>query len=1073
MYDKIAGERLQQDLEERVLTRWKERGIFEKALARRSNSEAFSFYEGPPTANGRPGIHHVLARTLKDVVCRYRDLAGFRVERKAGWDTHGLPVEVEVEKSLGIHGREAIREFGLETFTRKCIESVFTYTEDWERLTHRIGYWLDLDDPYVTYHEPYVESVWWALKQLFDKGHLYQGHKVVWWWPQGGTALSQAEVGLGYREIEDPSVTVRFRLEEDPGFGKPTSILAWTTTPWTLPSNCALAVGADLDYAAFDLGEEILIVARALADSVFKDQERTTVREMKGSDLLGWRYAPLFQFAEPEGGSAHTVVEADFVSTESGTGIVHLAPGFGEDDARICREQSVGFLQLVEPNGEMSPECGPFAGVYIKDADKGITRDLDERGLLFERARYTHEYPFCWRAAEDPLIQYARKSWFVRTTDVKDRMIELNSTIGWHPESIQEGRFGDFLRNNVDWALSRERFWGTPLPIWKNDETDAIECIGSVADLLERNPDAFAAFDKAREADPTLSEHLRVHKPWIDDVTWTREGEPGVYRRASEVIDCWFDSGSMPFAQWHYPFENEERFKASFPADYICEGLDQTRGWFYTMLAIGTLIFDEAPYKNVIVNGLVNDKHGKKMSKSLGNTVDPWEAIDAHGADPLRWYLLAGSPPWLPKAFDSRAVGDLSRRIFGTLWPSYNFFALYADVDGWEPGSDAPAADDRSAMDRWLLSRTHSLVRDYRAALDDYHPMRATRLLGDFIVDELSNWYIRRNRARFWKSQDKADKAAAYHTLYTALDVIAHLLGPIAPFSADGLYLALRPDSSGEESVHLSDLPVADESMIDEGLERRMAAILQVVKLGRAAREGAGLKIRQPLARLIATGPDKEALSGLTEAELGGQVKDELNVKQLVIADKSGEYSTVIVKPNLPVLGPRHGKNLGQIKKGLQSLDEAALAAFEADGHVQLDVAGEKLSLSGEDLLVEYQGREGFAVSAEGGYLAALDSTLTPELVQEGLAREVINRIQNQRKQEGLEVTTRIRLFVAGDPEVLSAVETHLDHISAEVLATGIEVAADRAALPSGARDWKVGESEVFVALKPVDQADG
>jgi len=1069
MYDKIAGERLQQDLESRVLARWKEHGIFEKAVARRSESEAFTFYEGPPTANGRPGIHHVLARTLKDVVCRYRDLAGFKVERKAGWDTHGLPVEVEVEKSLGIHGREAIRDFGLETFTRKCIDSVFAYTEDWERLTDRIGYWLDLDDPYVTYHEPYVESVWWALKQLFDKGLLYEGHKVVWWWPQGGTALSQAEVGLGYREVEDPSVTVRFRLEEDHGFGKPTSILAWTTTPWTLPSNCALAVGADLDYAAFDLGEEVLIVAQALADTVFKDQERTPVREMKGSDLLGWRYAPLFQFAEPEGGPAHIVIEADFVSTESGTGIVHLAPGFGEDDARICREQGIGFLQLVEPNGEMSPECGPFAGVYIKDADKGITRDLDQRGLLFERARYTHEYPFCWRAAEDPLIQYARKSWFVRTTDVKDRMIELNSTIGWHPESIQEGRFGDFLRNNVDWALSRERFWGTPLPIWQNDETGAIECVGSVADLLERNPDAFAAFDKAKEADPTLSEHLRVHKPWIDDVTWTREGEPGVYRRASEVIDCWFDSGSMPFAQWHYPFENEERFKAAFPADYICEGLDQTRGWFYTMLAIGTLVFDEAPYKNVIVNGLVNDKNGKKMSKSLGNTVDPWEAIDAHGADPLRWYLLAGSPPWLPKAFDSRAVGDLSRRIFGTLWPSYNFFALYADVDGWEPGSDAPAADDRSAMDRWLLSRTHSLVRDYRAALDDYHPMRATRLLGDFIVDELSNWYIRRNRARFWKSQDKADKAAAYHTLYTALDVIAHLLAPIAPFSADGLYLALRPDSSESESVHLSDLPVADESMIDEELERRMAAILQVVKLGRAAREGAGLKIRQPLARLIATGPDKEALSGLTEAELGEQVKDELNVKQLVIADKSGEYSTVIVKPNLPVLGPRHGKNLGLIKKGLQSLDDAALAAFETDGQVQLDVAGEKLALSGEDLLVEYQGREGFAVSAEGGYLAALDSTLTPELVQEGLAREVINRIQNQRKQEGLEVTTRIRLFVAGDPEVLNAVESHLDRISAEVLATGTEIAANRDALPNGARDWKVGESEVFVALQPVD----
>ena len=1062
MYEEITGPKRQLELEQRILARWRERSVFRSALERRAGADPFTFYEGPPTANGRPGIHHVLARTLKDVVCRYRDLTGFLVQRKAGWDTHGLPVEVEVEKSLGIHGKDAIREHGVESFTKKCVDSVFAYVDEWERLTDRIGYWIDLEDAYVTYHEPFVESVWWALSELYKKGLLYQGHKVVWWWPQGGTALSSAEVGLGYREVRDPSVTVRFRVGEERGFDKPASILAWTTTPWTLPSNCALAIGSDLDYVACDMGDEVLILAAALEEKVLGDREHDVIDTIKGAQLVGWSYEPLFDFRTPEGGQAHVVIEGAFVTTDSGTGIVHLAPGFGEDDTAVCREKGVGFLQLVDPDGSMSSECGDLAGLYIKDADKPIIRDLKQRGLLFDQSQYTHDYPFCWRAQEDPLIQYARNSWFVKTTSMKDRLIELNRTVNWCPDNIKEGRFGDFLRNNVDWALSRERFWGTPLPIWVNDETGAIDCVGSVAEILERNPDAFSRFDAAKNADATLSEHLRVHKPWIDDVTWAKEGEPGVYRRVPDVIDCWFDSGAVPFAQRHYPFENEDVFKRSFPADFICEGLDQTRGWFYSLLAIGTLLFDEVPYKNVLVNGLVLDKHGKKMSKSVGNTVSPWDVIDEHGADPLRWYLLAGSDPWLSKSFDSAGVAEVSRKVFGTLWPSFNFFATYAAVDGWSPGPGAPAPDKRPAMDRWLLSRTHSLLRDFRAAMDSYDPRRATRMLGRFIDTELSNWYIRRSRSRFWKSTDAEDKAAAYDTLFGALETIAFLLAPIAPMSADALYLALHPEGSDLDSVHLGDLPEPDPSLINEKLERQMTAILEVVRLGRAAREKEKIGVRRPLPRLVASGPDREALDGLLDDALGKEVKEELNVKELVVAERSGEYCTVTVKPNLPVLGPRYGKQLGKIRGLLAALDDAQIATFEGDGTVTLDVEGEPVALQGDDLLVERSGREGFAVAAEGGYMAALDTQITDALRLEGYAREIINRVQNVRKKSDFEVTQRIQLTLGGSTEIVAAANAHKQRIAAEVLAADVNI-NDTA---SG-ETFPIDELEVVISVQP------
>ena len=1040
-------------LEEAALQQWRELDLFRAAQKRRADAPRFTFYEGPPTANGRPGIHHVLARALKDVICRYHDLDGKLVERKAGWDTHGLPVEVEVEKKLKIHGKQAICDYGIEGFTRHCMDSVFQYVGECEKLTERIGYWLDLDSPYVTYHENYVESVWWSLKELHKKGLLYQSHKVIWWWPRGGTALSSAEVGLGYRETTDPSVVARFVLRSpragdaastadifSAASGKHVALLAWTTTPWTLPSNCGLAVGAKIKYSLCDLGAECVIVASSLKDKLLEAHPHSVLREFDGAALVGLNYEPLFSFALPEGGRAHEVIHADFVDISTGTGCVHLAPGFGEDDTRVARENGIGFLQLVEPDGTMSPCTGPFAGQPIKEADKDILRDLKTRGLVFSSGQVRHEYPFCWRAPDDPLIQYARRSWFVRTTAAKERLLALNSAIDWHPEHIRDGRFGDFLRNNVDWALSRERFWGTPLPIWVNDVTGEVDVIGSVQDILDRNAHAFDAFEAARAADPTLSSHFRVHKPWIDAITWTKPGSEGVFRRAPEVIDCWYDSGAMPFAQRHYPFENRELFEQTFPADYICEGLDQTRGWFYSMLALGTLLFDKAPYKSVIVNGLVNDKQGRKMSKSVGNTVNPWDVIPKHGADPLRWYLLASSPPWQSKSFDADGIAEVERRIFGTLWPCLSFFRLYADVDSWTPATPSPAAPLRPALDRWLCSRLHSVTRDYRAAMDEFDPMKATRLLGTFITDELSNWYIRRNRARFWKSKDPADKNAAYATLHEALRTVAFLLAPIAPMSAHHLHRELRC-ADGLVSVHLGDLPRCDAACIDTTLEQRMAAVMTVVSLGRAARESARLKVRQPLLRLIASGPDVVALQGLKDEDLAREVREELNVKELLVAERSGPYCTINVKPHLPVLGPKLGKRLSALKTALTQLSEAQVAGLEERGELILDLGDGPITFNTAELLVERKGREGFAVASAAGFMAALDTTVTPELECEGLARELINRIQTQRKALGLKVTTRITLCISGDAQVQAAVREHGSRIAAETLALDLTCA--------------------------------
>jgi isoleucyl-tRNA synthetase len=1066
MYSEIGGERRQQDLEERVLRRWKERRIFERSLERRAGAPRFTFYEGPPTANGRPGIHHVLSRTLKDVICRYRDLAGYAVERKAGWDTHGLPVEVEVEKQLGIHGKKGIEAYGLAAFTRRCIDSVFAYTGDWERMTDRIGYWLDLGRAYVTYHEQYVESVWWALKSLYEKGLLYRGYKVVWWWPQGGTALSQQEVGLGYREVEDPSVIVRFRLRPE-GDGVPRALLAWTTTPWTLPSHVGLAVNADLEYGEYELEptdklpeRERVIVGATLAETLFGDRPRRLVRTYRGSELLGMRYEPPLPYATPSDGRAYEVAAGDFVTFDAGTGIVHLAPGFGEDDYRTCRATGLGFLQLVEPDGTLPPVVTPAAGLHVKAADPVLTKELKLKGLLFQSSRYKHEYPFCWRAQQDPLIQYARQSWFVKTTAVKDRLLAHNGTVDWRPDHIREGRFGDFLRNNVDWAVSRERYWGTPLPFWINDQTGALDVVCSVEEILARNPAAFAAFDAAKAADPSLPADLRVHRPWIDQATWTKPGEPGVYRRVPEVLDCWFDSGAMPFAQRHYPFENRELFANSFPADYICEGIDQTRGWFYSLLALSTLLFDRPAYRHVVVNGHINDKHGKKMSKSLGNTIDPWKILDGYGADPLRWYLLAGSPPWLPKSFDPEGVGEVSRKVFGTLWPSYNFFALYASVDGWKPGEAAPAA--RPVMDRWLRSRAHASLQSWKEAFEDFDPQRAVRIAGEYL-DDLSNWYIRRNRARFWKSKDKNDQRSAYAALHEALTIAAYLVAPVAPFSADELFVALHPAGGAPESIFLTDLPAVDASAIDPALEARMAAVTAVVSLGRSARTTSGLRVRRPLSRMIVSAPDAAGLAALRDPQLAAEVLDELNVKALEVAERRSGFVDVQIKPNLKTLGKKLGPKLKRVSELLAAPPAAFVAAVERDGGGVLDVDGQDVALAPEDLLVTCAGKPGFAAAAEKGYFAALDTALTPELEREGAAREVLNRLQGARKDAGLAVVDRARVVLCGGPTLNAAVAAHRDLLASEALLSSLEIVE---APPAGATAIDVDGETLHVRLE-------
>ncbi len=1027
--------------EEAILKFWKEREIFRRSVEDRKGGTPYVLFEGPPTANGRPGVHHVLARAFKDLFPRYRTMRGCYVLRRGGWDTHGLPVEIEVEKELGFEHKQQIEEYGIAKFNERCKASVFRYIRDWERLTERIAYWTDLEDAYITYTNEYIESVWWILKNFWDKNLIYQGFRIVPYCPRCGTPLSDHEVAQGYREnTPDPSVFVRFPLKDDPK----TAFLVWTTTPWTLPANVAVAVHPDVMYAKVErktaAGEkEYLILARDLVEKVFAGEEVKIVGDYKGKELSGWKYRPLFTFLPLEK-QAHRVVLGGFVTVEDGTGVVHQAPAFGAEDMQMSIENDLPVLMTVDESGCFIPAVTPWKGMFVKDADPLIIADLQNRGLMLRHGIIHHTYPFCWRC-DTPLLYYARSTWYIRTTQFRDRMTELNGTIHWYPEHIQAGRFGNWLANNVDWALGRERYWGTPLPVWECADCHFRELIGSVEELVKKS-----GVDQAG---------LNLHRPYVDDLHWECPKCKGRMNRVPELIDCWFDSGAMPVAQWHYPFENKEIFKTQFPADYICEAIDQTRGWFYSLHAISTLLMDSVCYKNVICLGLMLDGEGRKMSKHKGNVVDPWEVLEAHGADAFRWYLYTASPPGQEKRFSTDLVGEVIRTFTLTLWNVYSFFVTYAGLDGWKPdealtnlatlGHPTGGRTQRAytALDRWILSELHSLVRQITQAMETYDVVGATRPIETF-VDRLSNWYLRRSRRRFWRTGGKspaedADKNAAYATLYECLVTLARLLAPSMPFLADAFYrnLVLGVDPDAQESVHLTTWPEPDRAMIDDKLNEEMRRVLLWASLGHAARNKANRKVRQPLA---------EAAFAVTSAEdrrilekYGDLLADELNVKKIRPLDAAGEVVAYTLNPLPKALGPKHGALFPKVRAALLALDAEAAASILLSGKsVKVKVDDVEVEAGPGEVEVRMTAREGFAVAPEGGDLAALATELTPALIREGLAREFVRRVQDLRKTADLQISDRIRIFYTASPKLGEAVRQHTDYITSETLAAAL-----------------------------------
>ncbi|HEX6590079.1 MAG TPA: isoleucine--tRNA ligase [Longimicrobiales bacterium] len=1015
-------------LEEDVLARWKTEDLFRATLAATDGAEEFVFFEGPPTANGRPGIHHVISRAIKDAVCRHRAMQGYHVTRIAGWDTHGLPVEIEAEKKLGISGKRQIEEIGVARFNEVCRESVFTYKEDWERLSERIGYWLDYSRPYVTFTPAYIESVWSLLATFHRKGLIYRGHKSVPYCPRCGTALSSHEVAQGYEDVADPSLTFVAPWLDDDGSAdrKGRSFLVWTTTPWTLPSNAAIAVHPELEYVDVEVDGKRFVVAESRAAALFgaeKDDDGNTRWKVKhrhtGAELVGQRYQrPLdvVDVKEP-GEHAWRVIPGDFVSAEDGTGMVHIAPAFGSDDFAAGQKFGLPLMRPVDDAGRFLEGLALVGGMFVKDADPVVVDDLKQRGLLFSIAKVTHSYPHCWRCSS-PLIYMARDSWYLRTTSVRDQLLANNAQVQWHPPEMGSGRMGEWLEGNVDWAISRERYWGTPLPIWVC-ERDAShwQVVGSFADLEKKHG--------------ALPEPLDPHKPYIDELTWACEDCGGTMRRTPEVVDVWFDSGSMPYAQWHWPFENDEQFERHFPADFICEGVDQTRGWFYSLLAISTMLGRGPAYRHVVVNDLVLDADGLKMSKSRGNVVDPWKAIAEHGADAIRWYFLTVSQPWVPKRFDAQAMSESARRTFDTLANTYKFFRLYASLEGWSPSDDDPAVASRPLLDRWVLSRVASLAAQVNADMEAYELTRAARAIGEFVVDELSNWYVRRSRDRFWGSADSADTRAAFATLHDVLVTVARLIAPVTPFHADWLHRALEDGAS----VHLAGYPTGEEFPRDEELEIGMGAVRVLARLGRAAREQAKIRVRQPLRVLHAVVPGGLRLS----EELLDVARDELNVKRVHFLGDASELVTFSAKPVFPRLGPTFGRNTQQAAAAIKTLGHDALAAFRAGEPLTVEVAGEFHSVTADMIEILQTAKGEFVVESDGGATVALDPAIDEELRLEGLARELVSRIQRMRKDAGFEVADRIRVAIGGDPSVLEAAAAHRDWIAGEVLATSIE----------------------------------
>lgn len=1003
--------------EEEVLNFWLEQKIPERSVSEREGAPPFVFYEGPPTANGKPGIHHVLARTLKDTVCRYKTMRGFQVNRKAGWDTHGLPVEIEVEKQLGLSSKQGIEDYGIEPFNKKCRESVFTYEKEWRRMTERIGYWLDMDDPYITLDNNYIESVWWILKRYFDEGLIYEGHKIMPYCSRCGTPLASHEVSLGYKDETIDSIYVRMKV-----VGKDNEyFLVWTTTPWTLPSNVALAVHPEYTYVKAKRADDdhlYILVKERVAAVLGKDAE--VLEEVRGADLIGTGYEQLLPFLKA-GETAFKVYGAEFVSTEDGTGIVHIAPAFGEDDYQMGRKYDLPVLQPVDKEGKFTTEITPWAGRFVRETDLDITRYLKAEGKLYQKERLTHSYPFCWRC-DTPLLYYARKSWYIATTKYKDKLIKNNEKIKWYPEHVGKGRFGNWLENLIDWSLSRDRYWGTPLNIWRCEGCGKLSSVGSRQELAER---------AVESVDPTTVE---LHRPYIDDIHLKCECG-GRMTRTSEVIDCWFDSGSMPIAQWHYPFEHKEDFDQLFPADFICEGIDQTRGWFYSLLAISTFLFDEPAYKSVMVNDLVLDKSGQKMSKSRGNTVDPWKLLDKYGADATRWYLLAVSPPWTPTRFDEEGVKEVFAKFFGTLQNVYSFFTLYANIDQADPESyDLPVAE-REEIDRWILSRLNSLIRQVRTDMDSFELTRVVRAIQSFVIDDLSNWYVRRTRERFWASEMDTQKKAVYRTLWEVLIAVAKLMAPYAPFLAEEIYQSLKRGSDRRGSVHIELYPEADEALIDTKLETHMGLVIDLVSLGRAARNRVQIKVRQPLSVLLVDKKHEGTLSPVEDL-----VKEELNIKVLDYVADPDAYVAYAIKPNFPVLGPKFGKQMKAIGTALAEGNAAIFVkTLRQNGQIQLDVEGAKVTLTEEDVEIRVQEKEGYAAEMGRDNYVILDTRLTPELVQEGLAREIVSKVQNMRKSAGLELTDRIQLEYVSDDQVVAAVERFSEYIKDETLATGIE----------------------------------
>jgi isoleucyl-tRNA synthetase len=1016
-------------LEDEILECWQREDTFQESLRQTKDGDPFVFYEGPPTANGRPGIHHMLSRTIKDTVARFRTMQGRHVPRIAGWDTHGLPVEIEAEKKLGISGKPEIEAYGIARFNEVCRESVLTYTEEWERFSARIGYWLDYSRPYVTFHAPYIESVWWSLREIAGRGLIYRGHKILPYCPRCGTGLSSHEVALGYREVKDPSLYLTMPLIDEAGEPEGREFLVWTTTPWTLVSNVALAVNPELEYAEVEWQGRRVILAKDRISALF-GAEAEVLRTLPASALIGQRYQRPFDWVEapdePAGAAerAWRVVPADFVTATDGTGIVHMSPAFGADDYTVCQQHGLPVLQPVDDRGRFRADLPEVGGEFVKDADDRLVRLLKERAQVFRFAKESHSYPHCWRCGS-PLLYMARTSWFIRTTEVREELLANNRQVRWHPPEIGEGRFGEWLENNVDWAISRTRYWGTPLPIWVND-TDPTDwvVIGSFAELAERAGGLPEGFDP--------------HRPVLDELTWPA-ANGGTMRRTPEVLDVWYDSGSMPFAQHHYPFENQETFERQFPADFICEGVDQTRGWFYSLMAISTLLGRGPAYKNVVVNDLILDAEGQKMSKSKGNVVNPWEAIGQFGADSLRWYLLASSHPWLPKRFDPEGVREVQRKVFDTLRNTYKFFALYAGLEQWEPSAADPAVEERPLIDRWLLSRLAGVAGEMEAQLEAYQLTHAVRLLGDFVVDDLSNWYVRRCRDRFWGSADSADTRAAFATLYEALVGVARLMAPFAPFFADWLHRSL----TAGESVHLTRFPGAELAPRDEALERGMSAVRTLATLGRAAREEVAIRVRQPLSALYAVVPRGYEVG----SELLEILRDELNVKRVEFMGAAEELVSFSARPNFKALGAKHGKRTPLVADAIRGIDSPALAAFLSGAPLRASVEGEEVTIAAEDFELVQTARGELAIAAEGGFTVALDPAVTPELRSEGLSRELVNRVQRLRKDAGLEVADRIRLGVAGGAEVLGVVAEHRDFIAGEVLALVVETFED--ALPA------------------------